>query len=117
MPVAWKPVPYAIHLFGVTLAGVSILATVVLDGVLSKTKKSRYATGWRIVRLVSFMLIVVGGWITFGSAEVIEWYQLSLLGELMILSGYLLWICVKTYQGEGNRTALSRTLKRIVLVS
>jgi hypothetical protein len=30
--------------------------------------------------------------------------------------GYLIWVSLKTYQGEDPRSALSKILKRIVLV-
>jgi hypothetical protein len=116
-PVAWKPWPYRVHLFGVILAGVSILATVLLDGVLSKTKSTPHVARWRSVRMLSFVLIIGGGYLTFGSAEIVEWFYLSLPGELMIIGGYFLWICVKTFQGEGNRTILAKILNKIVLVS
>lgn len=116
MPVSWKPVPYKVHLFGVALAGVSMLATVVLDGLLTKTRKSAAAPLWRFLRAVSILLIVAGGWITYGSSGIANWYQLSLLGETLLLGGYLIWIILKTYQGEGNRTTLSKALKNFVLI-
>lgn len=115
-PVAWEPWPYRIHMFGVILFGASMAATVVVDTLLTKTKKKKNVGLWRFFRLVSFLLIVVGGYITFGSAEVINWYELSLLGELMMLAGYAIWITDKTYRGEGSRSKLSKLFKGFVLV-
>jgi hypothetical protein len=116
MPVSWEPWPYRIHMFGVILAGSTMAATVIIDGLLSQTAHTRYAASWRLLRYISAGLIIVGGVITFGSAKIIDWFQVSLLGEYMILAGYALWICVKTYQGEGPRTKLSKLLKNIVVV-
>lgn len=116
MPVSWRPVPFYVHMFGVCLAGASMLATVILDGLLTKTRDSRYAVRWRFIRLVSVVLILVGGFITLASTELLAWYQLSLLGESLLIAGYFLWISLKTYQGEGNRTVLSRILKKVVLI-
>jgi hypothetical protein len=115
-PVSWKPIPYYLHMTGVILAGASMLSTVVIDGLLTKTRDSRHAIAGRFFRFISFALIVCGGILTLGSAEPFNWYKVSLLGESMLIAGYFVWISVKTYQGEGNRTVLSRILKRVVLI-
>ena len=49
-------------------------------------------------------------------SQLIGWYDVAMLGETSMLLGYLLWVGVKTYQGEGNRSQLSKSLKRIVLI-
>jgi hypothetical protein len=116
MPISWHPWPWRIHIFGISLAGVSMLLTVVLDGVLSKTKRTARRSFWRFLRFISFFSIIVGGWLTLGSVQGVEWYHLSLLGESLMLLGYALWITVKTYQGEGSRTTLSKMLKDVVLI-
>lgn len=116
MPVAWEPWPFRIHIFGVILAGGSMAASVVVDTLLTKARSRKSLLWWRTLRLTSFLLIVVGGYITFGSIPTINWYQLALLGELMMLTGYSLWVIDKTYMGEGKRSRLSRLLHRIVLV-
>jgi multisubunit Na+/H+ antiporter MnhG subunit len=116
MPVAWKPVPYYIHMFGVALAGASMLATVIIDGLLTKTRPNHYTAWWRLVRFVSFGLIVTGGALTAASAEPLQWYRISLLGESLLLAGYFLWIALKTYEGEGNRTVLSRILRKVIFI-
>lgn len=117
MPIGWKPLPYYLHLFGVSLAGLSMLATVLLDGVLSKhtfNKRNKILGLWNILSIVS---IILGGWLTFGSTEIINFYNVSLLGETMMLLGYFIWIFIKTYHGEGKRTLLSKLLKDFVIVN
>jgi hypothetical protein len=113
MPLSWNS---QIHMGGMILAGVSMLATVVADGLLSKPSPRNSRMHWRAVRLTSFTTIVIGGWLTFGSSELAGWYDVALLGESLMLLGYLLWVGVKTYHGEGSRSQLSKALKRIVLI-
>lgn len=116
MPVSWTPWPYRVHMFGVILAGASMLATVVLDGLLTKIRPRRSLNTWRLVRFVAIIMIIGGGWITFGSTHVIGWYDIALVGEGLLLGGYLLWIVQKTYLGEGNRTVLAKIARKIVLI-
>lgn len=116
MPVAWEPWPYRIHMFGVILSGATMAASVVADSLLTKVRKSRSLPLWRFIRFVSFWMIIIGGYITFGSASIIGWFHLSLLGELIMFFGYLIWVADKTYRGEGARTQLSKILHRIVLI-
>lgn len=115
-PVAWEPWPYRIHFIGVIIFGASMAATVVVDTLLTRARRKRGFLLWRFLRLASFMLIIVGGYITFGSATTINWFQLALLGELMMFIGYAIWIIDKTYRGEGSRTRLSRIFRGLVLV-
>lgn len=117
MPLDWKPVPYYIHIFGMSLAGISMLATVVLDGVLSKTKPGKHKNYWRLWRLTSIVLVIIGGWLTLGSTEILGWYKVALIGETFMILGYFIWIWIKTYRGEGRRSLLSKFLKSFVLVS
>lgn len=114
MPVEWYTWPHRLHMAGVILAGLSMLATVVLDWLLTKPRPGH--TNWRLLRTLSLVLIVSGGWLTLGSTNTFQWYNVSLLGETMMIGGYLLWIALKTYLGEGNRTAFSRLLKRVVFI-
>lgn len=116
MPVSWNPWPHRIHMLGVIIAGSSMLATVVLDWLLTKPRAGRYTYNWRFLRFTSLTCIIAGGWLTFGSADLIGWYSVALLGEMLLLGGYLQWIVLKTYMGEGNRTALAKILHKIVLV-
>lgn len=116
MPVSWQPWPYRIHFFGVILAGSSMAATVIVDALLTKPSYSIYVVSSRIWRMIAFLLIVVGGYITFGSAEVVGWYRLSLLGECLILAGYAIWVFMKTLQGEGPRSRFSKILNKLVVI-
>lgn len=116
MPVSWRPIPFYIHNFGVVLVGVSMLATVILDGLLTKTGKRKNAPLGRFMRFVSFVLIVGGGILIAGSTEWIEWFKLTLIGEVMLIAGYFIWLALKTLQGEGNRTILSRILKKVIFI-
>ncbi len=116
MPIAWEPWPYRLHVFGVALAAVSMALTVVIDTLLTKTRKNKRLQLWRMLRLVSFILIVIGGYLTLGSNSNLNWFQLALLGELMIFFGYGIWVIDKTYRGEGARSYFSRLLSKVVLI-
>lgn len=116
MPIAWEPWPYRIHVFGVILSGVSMAATVVVDTLLTRSRPQGHRLLWQTMRLVSFLLIVAGGYITFGSSGLVNRFELALLGELMMFFGYTLWVIDKTYRGEGSRSELSKLLHKIVLV-
>lgn len=114
IPVSWKPWPYRVHLFGFALAGVCMVLTVVADGLLTKTKKSAHPVISRVLRLLSILLIIIGGFITLGSTEIVGRYKLALLGECLILLGYSIWVYMKTVKGEGPRTRLSVLISKIV---
>ncbi len=115
MPIAWEPWPYRLHVLGVILAGLGMAATVVADSLLTRSRWNQ-PVGWRIIRLLSFLIIVIGGYLTFGSNSRVNWFELSLLGELMMFIGYGLWVVDKTYRGEGARSRLSMLLSKIVLI-
>lgn len=115
MPIAWEPWPYRLHVFGVALAGVGMAATVVVDTLLTRTRKNS-GTSWRLIRLLSFVMITIGGYVTYGSNSKVGWYELSLLGELLMFLGYGLWVVDKTYRGEGARSQLSKILGRVVII-
>jgi hypothetical protein len=116
MPIAWRPWPYYLHIFGMTLTGISMAATVVFDALLSRVRVTSTVRRWRLLKLLSFLLILLGGWITLGSTQLLAIYNRALEGETMMLFGYSIWICAKTYQGEGSRSMLSKLLKDIVLI-
>lgn len=116
MPVSWQPWPYRVHFFGVILAGTSMAATVIVDALLTKTSTAVHMVRNRTYRAVAFISIIIGGYITYGSAETIGWYRLSLLGEVLILFGYTIWVFMKTRQGEGPRSRFSKLLNKIVVV-
>lgn len=113
VPLSWNS---RLHMAGMILAGLSMFATVLVDDLLSKSPRKGSRIHWRTIRFLSLLLISIGGWLTLGSAQLIGWYNVALLGETAMLLGYLLWVSVKTYQGEGNRSLLSRSLKKIVLI-
>lgn len=117
MPVSWQPWPYRIHIFGVLLAGLSMALTVIFDILLSKTRRNQNMYRTRVVKLISFGLIIIGGSITLGSSDVVGYFRLALVGEILMLAGYGIWIILKTYQGEDPRSSLSRQLKKVVLLS
>ncbi len=117
MPVSWKPWPYRIHIFGFTLVGLTIMAIVVTDGLISKTRRTKHTKTWQLLRITSILLILVGGALTFGSVPAIGWFDVSLLGETMMLGGYALWIYFKTYLGEGAQSQLSKLARKIGLIN
>lgn len=114
VPLSWNS---RLHMGGMILTGLTMLATVVFDGLLSRPKRGASRLQKRLIRPVSFLTIVVGGWLTFGSAELIGWYNVALLGESLMLLGYLLWVSYKTYEGEGNRSELAKSLRKIILIN
>lgn len=117
MPLGWKPWPYRIHIVAVALLGISIALTVVLDGLFSKTRTSKRAHLWKLLRGISFWLIIIGGTITYGSLDQVKWFSLTGLGELLMLIGYAFWIVVKTYRGDGTQTTLSKILHDFVTIN
>jgi hypothetical protein len=106
-----------VHVFGVSLAGISMLLTVVADDLLTKYRKHKQRNRWRLIRFISFFSIVTGGWLTLASSPLLELYDVALLGEILMLLGYLLWVSAKTIHGEGNRSKLAKRLKKIVIIS
>jgi len=116
MPISWHPWPYRLHIAGVFIAGLSMAATVVVDTLLSKTRRNQHTSVWRSLRLIAFSSIIIGGYISYCSLASVGLLNLSLLGELLMLFGYGIWIIVKTYQGETNRSVLSMQLKSLVLM-
>ncbi len=117
MPVGWHPWPYRLHFFGVFLAGISMMATVIADGLLTKVKNSNHVARDRLMRLVSVAMIIGGGYLTYGSAQTVRWFNVSLLGELVLFGGYGLWVVLKTVRGEGPRSRISALLHKIVTIS
>lgn len=116
MPTGWYTWPHRLHIAGVVLLGISTCCTVIFDTLLVKTKPGRHIQAWRFLRFTSFWLIIVGGAITLGSLRQINYFQLSGLGELLMLGGYGLWIIEKTYRGDGGRTTFSKFLRDFVTI-
>lgn len=116
MPVSWRPWPYRLHLIGFAMTGGSIAILVISDGLISKTRRTKRLGWWRLIRVVSFLLIISGGIITFGSVPAISWYDYALIGESMMLTGFGLWVVFKTYLGEGAQSRLSIIARKIGLL-
>lgn len=115
MPLNWQPV-YYFHILGMSLMGFGVTATVLADSLLTKVSATQNVTLWRSLRLISFLLIVIGGTIIIGSLKEIGAFNLTMVGELMLLAGFSIWVAIKTYMGEGKRSQLSKVLKSVVLV-
>ncbi len=115
-PNGWQPWSSRIHLVGMILVGVSAAATVVFDILLSKTPRDQNVEHIRFFKMLAFLLIVVGGWLTLGSSKWLHWFYVALPAEIMLIGGYFIWVILKTHQGEDPRSGLSRLLKRVILV-
>lgn len=116
MPVGVSDLLYKFHLIGMSIMGASAGATVIFDILLTKTPRKYNANPIRLIKMCAFLLIIVGGWLTLGSSNWLNWFHVSLPGEIMIIGGYFMWIVLKTYQGEDQRSRLSRLLKKVILV-
>lgn len=104
-----------IHYLGFTIVGVCMALTVLSDILLRRTKKVGNYRRWQFVRFGSLGMIVVGMIITFLSTDFMGALQLSLIGEALLLNGFGVWVIVKTYQGEGAQSNISRLLSKIVV--
>lgn len=117
MPIGWSETAERIHYFGFGMAGIAMLATVVVDLLLRKTKKGKNYKKWQIIRIFSLLLIITGLIIAMMSAEKFgAKLNYSLVGETLVLVGFGTWVLTKTYQGEGARSSLSKILNKIVIV-
>lgn len=116
MPVSWEYWPHRLHVLGVSISGMAMAASVVVDTILTNVRRGDSIYLWRLFRALSFLMIIIGGFITYGSSNLVNWYNLSLLGELIMYFGYLFWVADKTYRGEGARSKFSKLLRKFVLV-
>ena len=115
-PNGWHEWPSRVHFISMALVGITAAATVIFDILLSKTPHKQKANQIKLIKMAAFLLIIVGGWLTLGSSNSLEWFSVALPAEIMLMSGYFLWIILKTYQGEGQRSGLSRLLKKVILI-
>jgi hypothetical protein len=113
MPITWEVWPHRLHNIGVAITGISMSATVLTDSILSRTRKSKKANIWRMAKLTSFLLILVGATITALSVEEVNKLQLMLLGEGLMFLGYANWIILKVYIGEGTQSTIGRIVKKL----
>lgn len=116
VPIGWDSWLYYVHIFGMALIAISGSATVVFDILLSKTRRKHNAYKTRLIKLIAFVLMITGSWVTVASTEALNYMNYSFWGEFMMFLGYAIWIIIKTYQGEEPRSALSRLLNRVVLI-
>jgi hypothetical protein len=117
MPLGWTHTVETIHYFGFALVGISMVLTVLADFILTKTRKSKNQRKWQIVRIISIITILTGLVITLLSTSRMDFIlNIALIGELMVLIGYAIWIITKTYQGEGRKTGVSKLLNKLVII-
>jgi hypothetical protein len=117
MPLGWTHTVETLHYFGFALAGISMVLTVLADFLLTKTRKSKNQKKWQIIRLFSIFIILTGLLITLLSTSRMDFIlNIALIGELIILIGYGIWIITKTYQGEGRKTGVSKLLNKLVII-
>ena len=113
-PVSWEVWPHRIHNIGVVIIGTTMAITVLADSVLSKTKRDKHINLWRSFKLLTFVLIVSGGFITYFSLDAVSKMHLILVGELLMYVGYTFWIILKIYLGEGKKSAVARIITRLL---
>jgi hypothetical protein len=116
MPISWKPWPFRIHNLGVMIAGLSMIATVIVDGLLTKAKDEHIAPVWRFLRLLSVLLLIDGLVFTVASSTTVGIYHVALLGEFSIMIGYAVWVFVKTFQKEGGDSRLAKLIRKLVVI-
>ncbi len=106
-----------LHYFGFFLGGGGMIATVMVDMLLRKVKKGGNRMYWQLLRFVSLLLIVAGLVVTLLSHQRFGGkMDHALLGELLVLSGFGLWVVIRTIQGEGVKTNFSRVLGKVLIV-
>lgn len=116
MPVSWEPVASTLHYIGFAVAAVSMLLTVSFDFLLRKTHDPNNHRLWQLIRILSMLGIVAGVVITAQSELFDDDFDMALLGELLILFSYSTWVLIKTYRPEGEQSAISKTLAKIVTI-
>ena len=117
MPVGINDTIDDLHYFGFALAGASMALTVLADLILRKSKKTKGYRKWQLIRLFSLVLILAGIAITIMSANRFNFdYDISLVGESMLLTGFGMWVIVKTYQGDGARSRISRLINKVLII-
>lgn len=117
MPIGINDTIDELHYFGFVLAGIAMALTVFADMVLRKTKKNKGYRKWQLIRMFSLVLILSGFTITFLSANRFNFdYDISLVGEVMLLTGFGMWVIVKTYQGDGARSRVSKLINKVLII-
>lgn len=114
MPVTWEVWPSRLHDFGVFTLGISMLLTVSADVVLTQNRKNKNDTTWKIVKLLAFLTIMVGGVLVTLSLDEVQILNVILLGEGLMFIGYAGWVILKVALGEGKRSAIGRIVHKLL---
>lgn len=114
MPVTWEGWPARLHHFGVFILGVSMLLTVSADALLTRNRKSKNNVIWGTIKLLSFLMIVVGGIMVALSMRDVAVWNVVLVGEGLMFLGYASWVILKVALGEGRRSAIGRIFHRLL---
>ncbi|MEM6997909.1 MAG: hypothetical protein AAF413_03280 [Patescibacteria group bacterium] len=115
-PVSWEPIASTLHYVGFGIAAMSMLFTVSFDFLLRRSHDPSNHRLWQLIRILSMVGIVAGVYVTAQSELFDDTFDMALLGEIMILLSYSLWVWLKTYHPEGEPTMLSKTLAKIVRI-
>lgn len=117
MPVGINERLEAFHYFGFALAGLCMALTVLTDMLLRRTRRGKNYRVWQFVRFISLLMIVGGGIISLLSSErYSRGLDITLVGEALILTGFGLWVIIRTYQGEGTKSNISKILNKIIII-
>lgn len=117
LPIGLNDTVDSLHYFAFGLAGVSVVLTVFADLLFRKTRKGKHQLKWQLVRILSILMITVGGVITVFSAEKFgSVLELALLGETLVLLGFSVWVAARTYQGEGVQSGFSKILHKVLII-
>ncbi len=117
MPVGINDTIDRMHYLGFAIAGAGMALTVLVDLILRKTRKGKHYRKWQVLRLISLGFIIIGLTITLLSAERFDFdMDISLVGESMLLVGFGMWVMIKTYQGEGARSNISKMINKVLII-
>ncbi len=116
-PLGWNDTVFIIHSAGFALVGTSMALTVISDLLFRKITSTTHLRAWQLIRLLSVSLIVSGGFLTAFSTRLYDVFSLTLVGETLLLLGYFIWIIVKTYQGEGSQSSISRAASKVISIA
>lgn len=114
MPVTWQVWPARLHDFGVIILGISMLLTVSADTLFTRNRRSRNENVWKIIKMFSFLTIMIGGVMVTLSLYAVGIWNIILLGEAVMFVGYAAWVILKVALGEGQRSAIGRIVHRLL---
>lgn len=117
MPIRINDTIDDLHYLGFFLGGTGMVATVIVDMLLRKVKKGANRKYWQTLRLISLLLIISGLTITvLSNKRFSEQFDYALLGESLVLTGFSIWVLIRTIQGEGVKTNFSKVLSKVLIV-